>query len=128
MNFFFFSSRRRHTRFDCDWSSDVCSSDLVRGRAYTVFAYESRAFRARLAELLARESFDLVHMDSLDLSGYLPALEGLPIVCVHHNIEATLLRRRAGLERRRWRAGDIRPPSRVGIGRAAGRGKVLEPG
>src|SRR5260370_30052897 len=28
--FFFFSSRRRHTRFKCDWSSDVCSSDLVR--------------------------------------------------------------------------------------------------
>src|SRR2546430_5617571 len=29
---FFFSSRRRHTRFDCDWSSDVCSSDLLRHR------------------------------------------------------------------------------------------------
>src|SRR5205085_4800055 len=29
--FFFFSSRRRHTRFDCDWSSDVCSSDLTAG-------------------------------------------------------------------------------------------------
>src|SRR2546429_2547788 len=27
--FFFFSSRRRHTRCSCDWSSDVCSSDLV---------------------------------------------------------------------------------------------------
>src|SRR5688572_32695016 len=26
--FFFFSSRRRHTRFDCDWSSHVCSYDL----------------------------------------------------------------------------------------------------
>src|SRR5207302_2873407 len=26
--FFFFSSRRRHTRFSRDWSSDVCSSDL----------------------------------------------------------------------------------------------------
>src|SRR5260221_8761701 len=25
---FFFSSRRRHTRSLCDWSSDVCSSDL----------------------------------------------------------------------------------------------------
>src|SRR6266568_8155528 len=25
---FFFSSRRRHTRWNCDWSSDVCSSDL----------------------------------------------------------------------------------------------------
>src|SRR5437588_12223650 len=28
--FFFFSSRRRHTRSLCDWSSDVCSSDLIR--------------------------------------------------------------------------------------------------
>src|SRR5256886_10503839 len=33
---FFFSSRRRHTRFDCDWSSDVCSSDLAGG----VFLWE----------------------------------------------------------------------------------------
>src|SRR5256886_4783490 len=32
---FFFSSRRRHTRFDCDWSSDVCSSDL-KGMAATM--------------------------------------------------------------------------------------------
>src|SRR2546430_7337824 len=40
---FFFSSRRRHTKFDCDWSSDVCSSDLeVRGR---------RAERVHLARL-----------------------------------------------------------------------------
>src|SRR5260370_38786543 len=29
MLFFFFSSRRRHTIFKCDWSSDVCSSDLA---------------------------------------------------------------------------------------------------
>src|SRR5689334_23713796 len=28
MFYFFFSSRRRHTRWNCDWSSDVCSSDL----------------------------------------------------------------------------------------------------
>src|SRR5437762_12171026 len=28
--FFFFSSRRRHTRYIGDWSSDVCSSDLIR--------------------------------------------------------------------------------------------------
>ena len=28
---FFFSSRRRHTRSDRDWSSDVCSSDLILG-------------------------------------------------------------------------------------------------
>src|SRR6266571_5044858 len=31
--FFFFSSRRRHTRLTCDWSSDVCSSDLKDRRA-----------------------------------------------------------------------------------------------
>src|SRR5438309_3249561 len=30
---FFFSSRRRHTRWNCDWSSDVCSSDLLAARA-----------------------------------------------------------------------------------------------
>src|SRR5882762_7827879 len=30
IGFFFFSSRRRHTIFKCDWSSDVCSSDLQR--------------------------------------------------------------------------------------------------
>src|SRR2546427_6601394 len=36
---FFFSSRRRHTRFDCDWSSDVCSSDLAicAATAFTVW-------------------------------------------------------------------------------------------
>src|SRR2546427_4200057 len=39
--FFFFSSRRRHTRFDCDWSSDVCSSDLD-----LVHLLQSRAARA----------------------------------------------------------------------------------
>src|SRR6266478_9448752 len=35
--FFFFSSRRRHTRFDCDWSSDVCSSDLYQVEAAAKF-------------------------------------------------------------------------------------------
>src|ERR1039457_7035042 len=33
MFFFFFSSRRRHTRLQGDWSSDVCSSDLITGGA-----------------------------------------------------------------------------------------------
>src|SRR5256885_8576337 len=34
---FFFSSRRRHTRLQGDWSSDVCSSDLPEGRDDSVF-------------------------------------------------------------------------------------------
>src|SRR5256885_8667697 len=33
---FFFSSRRRHTRLQGDWSSDVCSSDLGRGGGNSV--------------------------------------------------------------------------------------------
>src|SRR5260370_26671136 len=37
---FFFSSRRRHTRFKCDWSSDVCSSDLpVRAASLNEFGW-----------------------------------------------------------------------------------------
>src|SRR3712207_7580652 len=32
--YFFFSSRRRHTRYWRDWSSDVCSSDLAKGGIY----------------------------------------------------------------------------------------------
>src|SRR3989449_6039117 len=36
--FFFFSSRRRHTRCSRDWSSDVCSSDLDRARPVIVLA------------------------------------------------------------------------------------------
>src|SRR2546430_7875400 len=56
---FFFSSRRRHTRFDCDWSSDVCSSDLVaravrRGEAAA--ADRSRGPREDPARLVARAS------------------------------------------------------------------------
>src|SRR3972149_5598160 len=38
--FFFFSSRRRHTRFDCDWSSDVCSSDLLNVDPGTMSPYQ----------------------------------------------------------------------------------------
>src|SRR5260370_4226134 len=45
---FFFSSRRRHTRFKCDWSSDVCSSDLfVFAEVHATFS-RSRAVRDRI--------------------------------------------------------------------------------
>src|SRR5256885_7857144 len=41
--FFFFSSRRRHTRLQGDWSSDVCSSDL-KGRVSRVLPGMQAAF------------------------------------------------------------------------------------
>src|SRR2546430_4312719 len=53
--FFFFSSRRRHTRFDCDWSSDVCSSDLTMNTSRSLIRSWSRVAGAarRLPALVA---------------------------------------------------------------------------
>src|SRR5437660_10101990 len=44
---FFFSSRRRHTRWPRDWSSDVCSSDLAGGAAPHPAAAAAGGLRAR---------------------------------------------------------------------------------
>src|SRR5215204_7274589 len=56
--FFFFSSRRRHTRSLCDWSSDVCSSDLTLrdglGEARFVIGGEQRV-RPQLRQIAAGE-------------------------------------------------------------------------
>src|SRR5262249_59868626 len=45
--FFFFSSRRRHTRLVSDWSSDVCSSDLLED----LLAYEASGSSERRADV-----------------------------------------------------------------------------
>src|SRR2546426_7786500 len=52
---FFFSSRRRHTRLQGDWSSDVCSSDLDKAQAEKreLTPEESKHFDELLAEDLA---------------------------------------------------------------------------
>src|SRR5256885_10868604 len=41
---FFFSSRRRHTRLQGDWSSDVCSSDLTDQTQWNIRSRNKRAF------------------------------------------------------------------------------------
>src|SRR5437870_13405946 len=43
--FFFFSSRRRHTRWPRDWSSDVCSSDLLSGGGFRATLFHIGAIR-----------------------------------------------------------------------------------
>src|SRR6266480_5188455 len=53
---FFFSSRRRHTRLTCDWSSDVCSSDLPTWVSWTSFASAEPSPRANSSESGARSS------------------------------------------------------------------------
>src|SRR5438309_5810866 len=50
---FFFSSRRRHTRWNCDWSSDVCSSDLTDFRTDPITGDQGHAMRGQTASIVA---------------------------------------------------------------------------
>src|SRR2546427_5866948 len=70
--FFFFSSRRRHTRFDCDWSSDVCSSDLV---VTITAASQADAMRA-LGRVHAQERYFEMDLMRRSAAGELSALFG----------------------------------------------------
>src|SRR5690242_20283024 len=84
--FFFFSSRRRHTRLTCDWSSDVCSSDLDRDGAVLwqgKVPSEPGPLIARLAEWSG--SIDLAGIEACPLSEWLHGglrEAGIPIVCI----------------------------------------------
>jgi glycosyltransferase involved in cell wall biosynthesis len=91
---------QKHSRLRFGWDH---FRSVATGRVYTKYLYESRAFRSRVEELVRSSRFDLVHLDSLDLSAYLPACRSLPVVCVHHDVESALLRRRAAVERNRFR-------------------------
>lgn len=77
-------------------------------KVYTNFAYKNLAAISKIKELLDSEPISLVHFDSLDLSGYLPFVAHLPIVCVHHNIESVLLRRRADVHANLFSASYLR--------------------
>src|SRR5690606_39712727 len=57
-SFFFFSSRRRHTRFSRDWSSDVCSSDLTAiASATTMMQEQLERESTRLRQLQQRNPY-----------------------------------------------------------------------
>src|SRR6266581_103756 len=83
---FFFSSRRRHTRWTGDWSSDVCSSDLAgrRGTGATVFvekivgAAAERGADLATAAALAREVNDRSRSFGVALSACTVPAAGKP--------------------------------------------------
>src|SRR5689334_12620362 len=70
---FFFSSRRRHTRWNCDWSSDVCSSDLVITGGEPMLQLDEP-----LVEALHQRGFRI----AAETNGTLPATAGIDWVCV----------------------------------------------
>src|SRR5579862_6239771 len=65
--FFFFSSRRRHTRWNCDWSSDVCSSDL--------FSYDTHGAEDSKGHRQIESSAFLAHVGRSEVDGH--ALAGI---------------------------------------------------
>src|SRR5256886_2375678 len=92
--FFFFSSRRRHTRFDCDWSSDVCSSDLAAADVIVTFWGTPRRLAANTwihqcgsveeAKAAAAAGADMVVAQGVEAGGHVrgstPMLELLELV------------------------------------------------
>src|SRR5690606_40379887 len=79
--FFFFSSRRRHTRFSRDWSSDVCSSDLAangRSRGQSRRTPTSSAWSRSLSSGLYRRLRSHTGSADLRLSEALAGLASLP--------------------------------------------------
>src|SRR2546430_11473899 len=84
----FFSSRRRHTRFDCDWSSDVCSSDLVAqlglGDAVRLLGFVSddalpALYNAADLFVLASRRYDLL-VEGFGISIVEASASGLPVI------------------------------------------------
>jgi polysaccharide biosynthesis protein PslH len=76
---------------------------LVRPLPYAVGAYVSRAYRQRLASLLATERFDLVVCDFLPPAANLPATMPCPTVLFTHNVEAEIWRRHYETTTSWWR-------------------------
>jgi glycosyltransferase involved in cell wall biosynthesis len=76
---------------------------LLSSRPYTVYLYDSAEYTDRLGTLLAEGDWDLVLVDSLDLSGSLALLDRSRTICAHHDVESQQLERRAGIETTAWR-------------------------
>src|SRR5260370_9276668 len=84
--FFFFSSRRRHTRFKCDWSSDVCSSDLSTPLCGEVVFEGTHAFITPIAKV--PPGFEYAWKHEIAEPEKLKGLDGYPIALLDWSIES----------------------------------------
>src|SRR6266498_2837107 len=110
---FFFSSRRRHTRCGRDWSSDVCSSDLVDLKLLVPAVLKAVAATLReFPELNARlEGDEIVYLDRYDLGIAVQTEQGLVVPVVRGCVEASVEELQAEVERlaEAARAGSLKP-------------------
>ena len=81
---------------------------MLCGDSYHVRRFESKAFAARLAQVLQEETFDVVHVESIFLAPYVPVIRrhsNAPVILRTHNVENQIWRRIAMSERnccKRW--------------------------
>src|SRR6266480_6122315 len=85
--FFFFSSRRRHTRLTCDWSSDVCSSDLEEVGVERI-RERSQVQTALLVELLEGAGLEIVSPRDPARRGGTVVVRTPEAEAVHRELEA----------------------------------------
>ena len=72
--FFFFKQKTAYEIRNCDWSSDVCSSDLSKAGVKIVCNELVYSLLSRAGEF---EVFDLCAKNSIDVVGYSPLMQGL---------------------------------------------------
>jgi len=65
---------------------------------FVKWKYSSKTMQTYIQKLLASQNFDIVHFDLLPLAQYIPNTGDIPTVLVNHNVESSLLKRRALVE------------------------------
>src|SRR5690606_39909998 len=101
---FFFSSRRRHTRFSRDWSSDVCSSDLIIIKTSGEFS-KNRRSAIPLDEMFdTRGKFPIGNLVKGQIKAFVmhPGISYIPLIIRNKRSEE----RRVGKDRKSLRSPD----------------------
>lgn len=69
---------------------------------FSTLAHHSMAFRRRMRQIVENENIDIIHFDTIGLAPYLCPKDNIPTVITHHNIESSLMARRAKVESTRF--------------------------
>jgi glycosyltransferase involved in cell wall biosynthesis len=73
--------------------------NLFSFQPYSAWRFWSPEMKRAMKAAIAQHKFDLIHVDTIALAGYVKYADGIPSVLNHHNIESTLMLRRASNEK-----------------------------